>query len=670
MDFPGSLPAAVAPLPGDVDPTDLLRGVLDVSLTALQLLRPVYAPDGAAIIDFTPEYTNPAGLRMLGYGQQPRGTMLELFPHTLANGIFAYYQRAFAAPEPLTYELNYQTDGLDNYFRVQARRQGPLLLVSFTDTSDQPRSAAEQFLRDSQAAEQAARTEAERQRQRFHEVLMQLPAYVAVYHGPDHTYQFVNPPYQGMFPDRSFPGRTLGEAIPEVHGLGVGALFDRVYQTGEPFHIPELEGWFDFKGSGEPEQVFLNLHLQPLRDAQGRVDGVLDYSYNITEQVRARRQVEQLNQELEARVQARTADLQESEMQFRTMADAAPAMLWVTDPAGQCTYLNAQWYQYTGQTEAEALGLGWTRAVHPDDAALARQQFLDANARRVPFHLRYRLRRHDGVYRWAIDAGQPRFAEDGPYAGFVGTVVDIHEQQLAEDELHATNTRLTRTNVDLDNFIYTASHDLKAPITNIEGLLLALEEELLPAARTGDVPLMLTMMQDAVDRFRRTIDHLTDLSRLQKEHSPDRDTVALAPVVEAVRLDLTPLLAQTQGRLTVDVPADLTVTFAEKNLRSVVYNLLSNAFKYRHPDRAPAVQLRARATDDHVVLEVQDNGLGLDLGQGEEKLFAMFQRLHTHVEGTGVGLYMVKRILENASGRIEVSSAVGQGSTFRVYFRR
>jgi signal transduction histidine kinase len=206
--------------------------------------------------------------------------------------------------------------------------------------------------------------------------------------------------------------------------------------------------------------------------------------------------------------------------------------------------------------------------------------------------------------------------------------------------------------------------------SNIEGLLLALELELPTAGRVGDVPHMLTLMQEATERFQRTILHLTDVSRLQKEHSQASEAVRLASVVEAVRLDLQPLLQQAQAQLDVQVPASLTLTCSEKNLRSVVYNLLSNALKYRHPDRPPRVRLSAGPQDGYQVLEVQDNGLGLDLSLGQDKLFAMFQRLHTHVEGTGIGLYMVKKIVENAGGRIEVESQLGLGSTFRVYFRR
>jgi signal transduction histidine kinase len=110
-----------------------------------------------------------------------------------------------------------------------------------------------------------------------------------------------------------------------------------------------------------------------------------------------------------------------------------------------------------------------------------------------------------------------------------------------------------------------------------------------------------------------------------------------------------------------------TLSFSAKNLRSVVYSLLSNALKYRHPDRPPVVQVSVRREASFVVFDVQDNGLGVDLAR-EEYLFAMFQRLHTHIEGSGLGLYMVKRMVKNAGGCITVQSQVGEGSTFSVFF--
>ena len=296
---------ALLPPPDDV----LLNDLLAVSLTGVIFYTPVYNAAGE-ITDFTFAYLNPAAQRMMAMPERPTLTHKQQWPQSVAHGTFQFHVEAFESGEPRMYNVNYQADGYDNYYRLAARRSGHALLVSFTDTADQPRTAVEVALRESQATEKAARADAEQQRQRFHEVLMQLPAYVAVYHGPDHVYQFVNPPYQRLFPGRSFAGRPFRESMPEASGLGVVALFDRVYQTGEPYYAQEMEGWSDFQGTGQPEQVFLNLYLHPLRNAQGAIDGVLHFSYDVTEQVHSRQQLQQLNQELESRVAARTQEVE------------------------------------------------------------------------------------------------------------------------------------------------------------------------------------------------------------------------------------------------------------------------------------------------------------------------------------------------------------------------
>ncbi|MCC7125037.1 MAG: PAS domain S-box protein, partial [Acidobacteria bacterium] len=124
-----------------------------------------------------------------------------------------------------------------------------------------------------------------------------------------------------------------------------------------------------------------------------------------------------------------------SERRFRAFADTAPAMLWVTEADGNCSYLSRGWYDYTGQQPDEGLGTGWLRAVHPADRDTAGQAFADANARHEPFELEHRLHRADGSYRWVIDAGRPRIEPDGRFAGYVGSVIDIHDRKQAEERL-------------------------------------------------------------------------------------------------------------------------------------------------------------------------------------------------------------------------------------------
>jgi signal transduction histidine kinase len=245
----------------------------------------------------------------------------------------------------------------------------------------------------------------------------------------------------------------------------------------------------------------------------------------------------------------------------------------------------------------------------------------------------------------------------------------INQELLGRNnELDATNQQLTRTNLDLDNFVYTASHDLRAPISNIEGLLHLLNVLLPASLRTSsEVAPVLAHMHESIERFTRTIALLTDVSKLQAEFAQPAVPIALGPVVEDVQRDLQPLLAQTDGQLVVDLADCPQLEFPEKNLRSIIYNLLSNALKYHHPDRPPRVRLSCQHEGPWLCLRVQDNGLGLTAAQ-QTRLFGLFQRLHTHVEGTGVGLYMVRKMVENGGGTIAVESQAGVGTTFTVSF--
>ena len=142
-----------------------------------------------------------------------------------------------------------------------------------------------------------------------------------------------------------------------------------------------------------------------------------------------------------AEEKARDDALRESEERFRNMADHAPVMMWVTDETGHCTYLNRVWYEFTGQTEQEALGLGWLEATHPDDKDEAERVFLEATARGIAFRIEYRLRRADGAWRWAIDAAAPRFGAKGEFLGFIGSVIDIDDRRIVEERLRESEER-------------------------------------------------------------------------------------------------------------------------------------------------------------------------------------------------------------------------------------
>ncbi|WP_299706380.1 CHASE domain-containing protein [uncultured Pontibacter sp.] len=235
------------------------------------------------------------------------------------------------------------------------------------------------------------------------------------------------------------------------------------------------------------------------------------------------------------------------------------------------------------------------------------------------------------------------------------------------EELSYKNVELQRTNNDLDNFVYTASHDLKSPIANMEGLTNLLRD-ILPGKLDDEDQQVLDMLADAIDKLKQTVADLAEITKVQKELHAKVEPLVFEQVLQDVMDDIDGLIKETDATVQADFKVK-ELLYARKNLRSIVYNLVSNAIKYRDPQRDPEVRINTFAEGDFVVLQVQDNGLGIKKGQ-QHKLFNMFKRLHNHVEGTGIGLYIVKRIIENNGGRIEVESELGEGTTFRVYFRQ
>ena len=156
---------------------------------------------------------------------------------------------------------------------------------------------------------------------------------------------------------------------------------------------------------------------------------------------------------------ARLTAIQESEGRFRTMADRAPVMMWVTDPTGYCTHLNARWYEYTGQTTGAGEAYGWLDAVHPDDRQSAEDAFVSANAAKRDYRIEFRLRRADGVYRWVLDAAAARFSDTGEYHGYVGSVIDIDERREAEETARASEARLLALARASSEVLYRMSPD-------------------------------------------------------------------------------------------------------------------------------------------------------------------------------------------------------------------
>jgi PAS domain S-box-containing protein len=350
---------------------------------------------------------------------------------------------------------------------------------------------------------------------------------------------------------------------------------------------------------------------------------------------------------------------EEAERRFRMIADSAPAMLWVTDPDGRVTFLSRGWYAFTAQTESQALGKdgsGWLDAVHPDDREHAGRIFMEANRGREEFAFDYRLRRAEGDYRWAIDAGRPRFDAAGAFLGYVGIVIDITERKQAEEALH-------RADRAKDEFLAMLSHELRNPLAALTSAAHVLN---VVAPASDQASKARGVVERQTRHMSRLVGDLLDISR-----------VTLGKfTLQRERFDAAQALSNVINGWCASGPLDdHAVSLAAEpawvegdraRFEQIASNLLDNARKFTPAGKNIAVSLRREGGE--AVLQIADEGIGLS-AEDCSRVFELFVQSDFPEPGggLGIGLALVKRLAELHGGSVSAASeGPGRGATFTV----
>ncbi|MBG8554662.1 PAS domain-containing sensor histidine kinase [Hymenobacter guriensis] len=353
------------------------------------------------------------------------------------------------------------------------------------------------------------------------------------------------------------------------------------------------------------------------------------------------------------------------EAELRFLADSIPELVWTASAEGLVDYYNQFTMEYTGLTKEELGPTGWVGLLYLQEQAAAARRWVQSVASGEPFEGEYRLRRHDGVYRWHTIRARQLSDESGPR--WFGTCSDVEEQYRLRQVLQTQYDELSRAHHNLDTFVYAASHDLRQPTNNLRGLF----EELRRSASFADPEqaVMLGMVDTALAELDSTLIDLATTVRTQRQQQEPVEVLDMSLVLEEILLGLRPEIMQRGARIDVQVGEAPGLRYSRANLRSVVHNLVSNALKFSHPNRPPLIVLRSYLTPDgQPVLEVRDNGLGMHIDDPAHPIFQLFARQHTHVDGTGVGLYLVQRIVSSQGGHLAVTSVIGEGTTFTIHW--
>jgi PAS domain S-box-containing protein len=255
----------------------------------------------------------------------------------------------------------------------------------------------------------------ESERARLAEAFEQSPSFVAVMRGPGHVFEFANDGYYRLIGKRDILGRSVREALPELEEQGFFELLDNVYATGERYVGTNTMVLVRRHPQDELDTLYLDFVYQPMRRADGAVDGILVHGVDVTDNARAEQ------------------TLRESESRFRQLADAMPQIVFTAQPDGHVDYFNRQWYEYTGLAEG-SVGVESWKSVHTEDG-LRRVMEAWPHAIRTgqPYEIEYPLRRRDGVFRWHLGRALPIKDEQGRIVRWYGTNTDIHVLKEVEE---------------------------------------------------------------------------------------------------------------------------------------------------------------------------------------------------------------------------------------------
>ncbi|MCE7042893.1 PAS domain S-box protein [Dyadobacter sp. CY312] len=378
----------------------------------------------------------------------------------------------------------------------------------------------------------------------------------------------------------------------------------------------------------------------------------------------------------------------ESEERFRVAANTAPVLIWMGETAKHRDFFNNCWLEFTGRSTEQQAGTKWMEGIHADDLQMVENTCDSAYAAKSGYEIQYRLLNHTGQYRWVHSQGRPRYTTDGEFSGYIGTVIDIHQQKLRKEvlekivlertsQLQEVNKKLERSNKELEDFAYVASHDLQEPLRKISIL-----SKMLVERHSQDLGFegigLITRTQAASLRMNTLIEDLLNFSKISTVH-------------QKVSVDLH---AEMQGVL-MDLEAPITAKGAEIQLgelhpingygpqiRQLFQNLIGNALKFTHPGRPAVIRISStllkggdagfglsgqEADKVFQLIEIKDNGIGFDQ-QYAQQIFEVFRRLHGRSEyaGTGIGLSIVKKVIESHHGHISAKGVVGEGATFQI----
>lgn len=473
----------------------------------------------------------------------------------------------------------------------------------------------------------------ENERYKLNEFFMEAPAGICLWTGPDLTYEMINPAYQKILAGRNLLGRPILEAVPELEGAPlIDSMLDTYYH-GTPFEVNELHVPIsDYEGGPTTDRYF-TFNYVPRRNLENKIDGVFNFVFEVTEQVLARKKIE------------------ESVEHFRHLADLVPAKISNALPSGEVTFFNRHWLDFAGMNFEDLRDFGYHQMMNPEEIPDFQAGLAKAATSGLPYISEMRFKNTEGKYIWHLNIASPILNENGEITMWVGSTTDI--QKLKEEDQRKAD------------FVSLLSHELKTPVTSIKGYIQLMQREI----RKDE--LQKEKIASGLDRIDRLVVQLTslvsdmlDLTRIETGRLDlKKEKVILNELINEVARDFQ--LTNPNREILIDQSGEISAEVDHDKIAQVLVNLISNAIKYS-PATSP-IKISMHKEHNQVYISIIDKGIGIS-EKDHQKIFERFYRVEGKDEkqfsGFGIGLYLAYSIIERHGGKLTLKSELYNGATF------
>ncbi|MGB0165534.1 MAG: PAS domain-containing protein, partial [Luteibaculum sp.] len=470
--------------------------------------------------------------------------------------------------------------------------------------------------------------------------------------------------------------RLLSTEVSEVKGRDIFELFNassrgkikNLYKEKNATKVLRSTDEIFIKGRGGKE-IPVSLITEQLEHKNKSL--LLLNITDISEQLKSQKELQSLNEKLALKVEATTKEVGEKDLLLQHVLESTTAGYWIFDQ-GEGLIMSESFHSVF--REEGDLVSSWD--VWKD--IMVEEDYEDFEAKynahvkskgKTPFEVSCRMYRTDGNPLWIYIKGKVIEWQEKKPQKVVGSLVNISQLKNAQLELSNTNTKLERSlqelslkNHELEQIAYVATHDLRAPVLNLSHLLKMFDTDQVE----GKNQEVFEKIHSSVNQLNGTLNDLINIAAINNEEIPDRfKRVNLEKEFNTV-LDSVDLLSKESQINISSVFKAKMLTYYPVHIKSIFQNLLTNAIKYRKKDSPLQVDVKTYESGNYTVIEITDNGIGIDLNKQGKKLFGMFKQLHAGYEGKGLGLYLVKTQVELLGGEIEVESEPGKGTTFKI----